>query len=665
MYYEIAYQRQNNEGKYYFDRCHLTQEAKVDMTPTEVDRYVSMFGFDQSIQDWVEFNKTVSGFNGYYSCKYLYFDVDNENLEAGLESARELVTRLYSKLNINPKSLFISFSGSKGFHIGLHQKLFGGFEASQKMPDQIRALAINILATAYDTTMAGIQEALSKIKVKVFKDVDLGIYNQNRIFRTINSKNHKSGLYKIGLTSRELFDLSIDGIKELAQNPRTNFRTDLAVKELQVNAELHTLWADALRFDPQAFHEAYMKSQAGGTVSKREGAFFAPPVKGGRNQELFTQACMIFDRSDFAEESVRQLISCINLASPEPLPEDEIKTIVRSANRRTVNNKKPILTSPVSDNSLESFNNWFDEWVEYYTKEAKKLSCIFREIDEDQEYNYEGKLCCLIGKGGSRKSFFAQNILGVNVLNHDALSIYSSMEMGKVEVVNRLLDIMLDPIDDNISSSESLKGMVRQDKEGTRKGVKDTFAHIDEHLILNNQAFMTAEEYDKMIEKSIQVHGGIRMLVVDGLSAMGGKGTETEVYSKNTLALKEIAKKYNVFVVLICHTTKEAKPYIRDPAPFVRGSEKILDNCDFTIGFSQLIDKYSSTPDNLTYSRTYGHIKYWNKRGTGLTINKIYFFESQTKKFKETTANLDDFPTYEKFVADFNKKNKSRKNDDF
>lgn len=669
MYYELIENDIQNRGR-------VVHGSSISLVPFHAERYLSMFGFDKSIYEHIEIKKTeidengklkypngtVSGFGGFYFCNTVYLDIDIEDAQQeSLDCAKRVVHLFYEKLNVNPKHLTIAFSGNKGFHIGINKNLFGGIEPDKELPKTIQILVGSIVAELFDTSLIAIDQHLKEQKVKNYHGIDLGIYNANRIFRVLNSKHVKSGLYKIGLTSKELFTMALEDILTMAKQPRPDYKPEYITSELKPNENLVRLFADAKKFDSEAYNKEFNKSK-GGTS---QGNFFSPPIPGNRNSSLFAQACILFDHSQFNEESVRQLVACINLASEKPLADDEVRNIVKSASKRTSKNqKKETVTNPTITNDLETFNVWFDEWVDYYTKEQSGLTCLFREIDEDNEFNYEGKLACLIGKGGSRKSYGALNIIANNIQSYNARVAYSSMEMGKVELVNRILDIVCEP-QEKLSPSVTLKQLVRQDKEGIRLAMKDTMAHIDSHLVLSNQSFMTAEDYEKWVQRTIEIHGDIKILVVDGLSAMGGKGTETEVYSRNTLALKEIAKKYNLFVILICHVTKEAKAYERDPKDKVRGSEKILDNADFFISFSQLIDEFTSTPDNLKYSRSCGFAKYYNKRGTGLTLDKVFFMDSLTKKIEETNRPADDFPTYEKFIADFSAKQKKNSKDKF
>jgi len=638
------------------DRGNVIRELAIPVAPAAEERYVSMFGFDNSIYEHLEITSnpktgrgTVSGFKGNYFCKFLYFDIDCENIEQSHERAKDFVLLLYNMLGINPKSLFIAFSGNKGFHIGLHQNLFGGFQPAKDIPQKINVLAVRLLMECFEVTLEELQAEVKENKDRTFRLFDLGIYNDNRIFRLLNSVNTKSGLYKIGLSYDQLNTLSMEQILEMAKQPQ-EYRFEVPPTQQKPMPELQGLWAYALTFDVDSYNKQQVRGNqehSGGTGT------FAAPVKGNRNNDLFRQAALLFDKSEFSEPQVLQLVSLINQAAEEPLPWHEVQTIVRSAFRKTLPNRQHKAQAQ-PDKSVEIFPDWLDTWAEYYTADPKPMSCIFPAIDRDQEENFAGKLACLIGQGGTRKSYFALNILAHNIMNNGLRVMYSSMEMGKVEMVNRLLDIVF-PAEGGIPASKVYRKNLKADLSFLHS-IKQAVRQIEDKLILSNATNKTATDYFKDYEKVQELYGPVDILCVDGLSMMGGSGTENERFERHTKELKALVNATGLFIPLICHTTKEAKPYMRDPAPYVRGSGKILDNCDFTIGFSNIINEHVSTPENIQYEMGFAHAKYYNKRGTGLTLNMLYDFNSLTKEITPSNREASHYPEYDAFVRQYNKK---------
>jgi hypothetical protein len=655
------------------NRGHVVAKSQVKLEPCAEELYFSLFGFDHTIFEHLEINKTVSGFQGAYFADFLFFDIDRDgDLPGSVESARDLVRRLYNRFQLSPKQLVLYFSGNKGFHIGLHQSLFGGFAPGPNLPQQIQVLCARLVAEAHGLDLAALQtkEVECKKTGGHFGDIDFGIYNPNRIFRAPNSLNAKSGRYKIPLLSTELLDGTLEQILALAAAPRVDFVPEARITSQAVNADLAAMWAYARDFDVAAFGAATLGGRHKGEPIDRD--FFAPPAPGNRNNDLFKQACHLFDHSTLYESHVLQLIESINQAGADPLPADEVRTIVRSAFKRTGGGGKKAQAeteaAPASGELArpELWQDWTEEWLEYYTQEPTPMTCGLPAIDEDQEHNLKGKLAVFIGSGGTRKSYFAQNVIAQNVLGYGCRFIYSSMEMGKPEVVNRLLDMAVDPVDAQ-AASKHLQAWARADKPGAREYLRQAAAVMADNLVLCNNSGKTPADYEKLIQDTMRLYGPVDGLVIDGLSAMGGKGEETERYSRHTLDLKELAKRYNIFIALICHTTKACAAHTRDARPFVRGSEKILDNSDFSVCFANIIDAPRSTPDNIYYANHLAHIKYYNKRGSGKMLNQLMEFTGLTKTFSPSPAPLIEYPDFDTFSREYaaQRRKSERQNGDF
>lgn len=673
MNYEVVRGSLTNRGL-------VLPKAQIELKPTEDEFYLSLFGFDNSIQEHLEVHRdaqtgktTVAGFAGSYFAEFLYFDLDRDgDLPGSLEATRDLLKRLYARFQLSPKQLYLCFSGSKGFHVGLHQSLFGGFAPSPQLPMQLNVLAARLLAECHGLTLAELQTQAYEAKKagQQFADVDLGIYNNNRLFRVINSRN-KKGRYKVGLTSQELLTLPLEAILTLADAPRLDYKPECRLTSQTPIAELAGLWEYARTFDTAAFTKSTVGGKNGtGGRGAIDRDFFAPPTPGNRNNDLFRQACHLFDHSDLYETHVLQLVASINLSSSTPLPDDEVRQIVKSAftrTQRTQAEAKATVLSPIATNAngVETWSDWSEEWLDYYTQKPSPMTCLLPDIDEDQQQSFKGKLGVLIGSGGTRKSYFAQNVIAQNVLGYGNRFLYSSMEMGKPETVNRFLDMYFDA-EDGICASRQLQQMAREGKEQTRELLRLGSQSVADRLILTGNGGKTTQDYERDIQHTIQLYGSLDGLVIDGLSAMGGKAKdETERFNLITLELKELAKRYNLFILLICHTTKACAAHTRDARPFVRGSEKILDNSDFSICFANIIDRINSTPENIQYTQHLAHIKYYNKRGSGKMLNQLLSFDGLRKSFLVNDAPLHDYPDYETFVREFNKQARAKtKGDD-
>jgi len=179
-------------------RNNVTRVDQINVPAGTSDCFTSMYRFRKDYQEHCKKTGSVSGSHDFacYS-DYLWFDIDNAVLDVSLVNARQLIINIERIDSTLSELMLIFFSGAKGFHIGLPSALFG-MEPSADLPR--------------------IHKILAKM---IAKDVsiDTAIYEHNRLWRIPNTKNSKSGLYKIQLTNDQLAILTIEEIKELAKHP--------------------------------------------------------------------------------------------------------------------------------------------------------------------------------------------------------------------------------------------------------------------------------------------------------------------------------------------------------------------------------------------------------------------------------------------------------------
>lgn len=142
----------------------------------------------------------------------LYFDLDcNDLLTAGSEDtafeiiredAKKIIAILDAIFYIPEEQLKIYFSGGKGVHIVVPQKILG-IQPRKDLNNIFHTLVTDIKKYVPNGT------------------VDTKIYDNKRLFRLPNSIHGKTGLHKIPITAQELRTLSFADIKLLASQPRT------------------------------------------------------------------------------------------------------------------------------------------------------------------------------------------------------------------------------------------------------------------------------------------------------------------------------------------------------------------------------------------------------------------------------------------------------------
>ena len=591
-----------------YDRNRLYPIGEIQPIHVPHDRFISLFPFSSSILEWVKKNSTISGHQDKHHLVYIPFDIDNEKDLPGTKQSAILISKkLFNDYRLSSDDLFIYFSGNKGFHVCITDKTMGSPGPSLDMAEKCKLF------------VAEITQGIS--------NVDFDIYENHRIFRMENSLNEKSRLYKIQLSYDELEKLTIEEIKSKAFYPRCNFKRKKNYSDILPNEKLIAIW-QRISLSKNEIPE-----------TKYSEGFFSPAIKGERDNKLFRQAAMLFDRSVFNEYAVLEIIKSINGMSAEPLPESDLKRIVWSAKNKTKANPKPL--ELVQDEIIaKSIGEWSKEWYENLLPQEHELTLCFPKFDMEMRGKLRGKLGVILGYGGTKKSLYVKNIAMENS-NRKLRTLYSMMEMGIGDTINRFVNMKVNGEVEN--AIIALERMELLERGKALKLFSEKIApEYGESILISFNTSMTCDKYDSLIQKTMTEKGKVDILIVDGLSMMGGDKNETERYSANSKQLKDIANKYNILVLLICHASKGAEKHTRDLSRNIRSSEKILDNCDFYINFSLLIDGGASG-ETMEYFNNKGYSRLVNKRGSGKSVNIIFDFNPLILHMIETNEMPKDY----------------------
>ena len=568
------------------DRGNIVGYGEIQPVKRDFESYISLFPFDASIKDYVLQNGSISGFKGKHYLPYILFDIDIDgDLDGAKQSTIQLINEL-GKKGIKSDELYIFFSGNKGFHVALTDKIYGKIEPSETIAEQVKNWVI--------------------INFGHIPGIDSVIYEPHRLIRISNSLHPKSGLYKIPLTYSELCS---DDILELAKDSRT----------------INHIKGSEIRFNDVVRNEVLTPVHI---ESKEEEinldkGFFTPASKGNRNQKYFEQACTLYKNTQLTTRSIYEIIHSINSASNNPIEQTELELLLKSASK---------YRKGIQEISFNTFGELVPEWLDYNKKENDPMRFGLQMLDDEFKGKLRGQLGLIVGYGGSKKSIIAQNICYNNLPHHRAL--YSNMEMGASKLMDRFIDMLIDNTEHN--ASFDLQLLLKRDEEQTRQILTNEIAPIySDKLLFCQNSSMTPDDYDKLLTKIKDEVGTVDMLIVDGLSMMGGSGTENEVYTKNSKELKDLAKKHNIFIPLIAHASRGEKPDTRSLIRSIRGSEKIMDNCDFVITMSLV-------KHNDGWSNEYGVYNMWNKRGSGNTIEKVYRFDRKRLLMEDYEGDNSD-----------------------
>ena len=271
------------------------------------EQYQSYYILPQEIKEYISNNQgRLAGYTGAVNADYLIIDIDDSNLGQALNLAKTLLKSFEAKYEIDPGHIRTNFSGSKGFHIRIPAQLFGGFEYSQNLPD--------------------IHKNIAKELTQGIITIDESIYKHIGLIRIINSINQKSGLVAIPLTYREVSDLSIEQIMEMAKSPRTVEYID--PEDINTNESFATI------------KNEYSKAVKSGEIHLSKGIsseeitdFWSPKETGNRHDSL-TKIVGHLIKNGLPDSSIRVITKLWNTTNNPPKEETllnkEVEDLLKS-----------------------------------------------------------------------------------------------------------------------------------------------------------------------------------------------------------------------------------------------------------------------------------------------------------------------------------------------
>lgn len=244
----------------------------------------------------------------------LYLDFDDKN---NVENAREdlIHTLSFFKIvyQIPNDQMKIYFSGNKGFHLIVPKEILG-VEPDKNLNGIFKTIAEQVK------------------RYSIHKTVDLQIYDNKRLFRIPNSINGKTNLYKIIITPEELFNLSIDQIRQMATQPRNlklninpiinpvaNNQYRQAIKQYEQQVKQQNIKAKGFRY----------KKTLNVTPKCIETILENGAEEGARNVSI---ACLtsFYKESGKTLDEIIDLLTEWNSKNTKPTPVREMKSTIKS-----------------------------------------------------------------------------------------------------------------------------------------------------------------------------------------------------------------------------------------------------------------------------------------------------------------------------------------------
>jgi len=193
-------------------------KSKLDLTN---DFYQSLYDYPKDALDYFNKNGRIKGYKGEVSTSEIVFDIDSGDLEVSRKNTLILIDELKILGLFKEGCYKLSFSGSKGYHLFINT----GYKFN---PKELKAFCLHITKPIIFINEAG------------FK-IDPTIYNASRIMRIVNTRNQKSGLFKVHMYENDLHEFTTDTISEFAEAPRTEVEYSSKIKAGVVTKLLETV----------------------------------------------------------------------------------------------------------------------------------------------------------------------------------------------------------------------------------------------------------------------------------------------------------------------------------------------------------------------------------------------------------------------------------------
>ena len=269
------------------------------------DKYTTVYRYSNPNQD---LSTVVAPF---------YLDLDIDDIESNYEKLKRDLYLIYRQLKrilyLEDRDIDIYFSGSKGFHIIINEKVLA-LNPSRTLNEDYKLMALRLKSFT------------------IHKTIDTKIYDKKRLFRVVNTINSKTGLYKVPVTMEQINNFTYEDLKQWASEKRA-----IRPKIYMINKKANTAFNTYVNTIKEEEKKRINHKVAREIIGRNE---LLPCIKyilqngamkGQRNNTSNALASALLQCGKTLDETL-DIMQTWNIKKNSPsLPEKEIETTTKSA----------------------------------------------------------------------------------------------------------------------------------------------------------------------------------------------------------------------------------------------------------------------------------------------------------------------------------------------
>lgn len=513
-------------------RNHVVEITSLPPHNNGVDCYRTFYRYPVAYLTHFQMRKTVGGYKDTCYADFIPFDIDSEKLDDSYRVAVELINVL--KIDYEYAVNHVYFSGAKGFHILIPSVAFGGFKPSKNLPRIFKGIA---------------QDLSDDLPVD-------NIYDINRLFRISNTKNSKSGLFKVALTM-EQFDNGLDYILSEANLPND---VKVTFDGEEPNEDLTEVYKK---------HSEEPESVADFFVGSNLSEMMEADV-GERNNKAIRFAGLL-RRQNINGDLFDQIMKMWNSRLEDPLPESELFNVIKSSERWATKEEMDKRIYRLADITKE---------YEDYVKSSKKVNLGITVIDEAIRGIRPGQVMTLMGFTGNYKSALLQWILRHYARHSDEPVVFFQLEMSIIDMYERHIQQSTN------LSGRTIEGLFKDGNQAQKQDLLENGLTGFENYYMCDTPGITLNEmyeYAELVQE--QTGKKIGLIGLDFVQLMGGEArSNAERVDRVAKDLKTFARKVDVPLIVISQVTDVENEYDTFGLMDARDSKTIGHMSDYVLG---------------------------------------------------------------------------------